>query len=136
MLSCFCCRQNLNRNKCPRGCVITRANAAGSNAVRSSTKIKAAGGYMTMGGYQTVGFTVDQAKGTGTCYSLSFIDKYGCGRCGLHPPPCDAGQYRSHPHQPPLQITQGTAGGPRNFFGSAIVHLEPSRKMSGARTND
>jgi hypothetical protein len=38
--------------------VITRANAAGSNTVRSSTKIKAAGGYMTMGGYQTVGFTV------------------------------------------------------------------------------
>jgi hypothetical protein len=59
MLSCFGCRQNLNRNKCPRGCVITRANAAGSNTVRSSTKIKAAGGYMTMGGYQTVGFTVD-----------------------------------------------------------------------------
>jgi hypothetical protein len=22
------------------------------------------------------------------------------------------------------------------FFGSAIVHVEPSRKMSGARTND
>jgi hypothetical protein len=38
--------------------VITRANAAGGNTVRSSTKIKAAGGYMTMGGYQTVGFTV------------------------------------------------------------------------------
>jgi hypothetical protein len=49
MLSSFGCRQNFYRNKCPRGCVITRANAAESNTVRSSTKIKAAGGYITMG---------------------------------------------------------------------------------------
>jgi hypothetical protein len=44
--------------------VITRANAAGGNTVRSSTKIKAAGGYMTMGGYQTVGFMVVPTSGT------------------------------------------------------------------------
>jgi hypothetical protein len=55
MLSCFGCRQNLYRNKCPRGCVITRANAADINMVRSSTKIKAAGEYMTMGGVPNCG---------------------------------------------------------------------------------
>jgi hypothetical protein len=32
--------------------------------------------------------------------------------------------------------TQGTTGGPHIFCGSAIVHAEPSRKFSGARTND
>jgi hypothetical protein len=38
--------------------VITRANAADINTASSSTNIETAGGYMTMGGYQTVAFTV------------------------------------------------------------------------------
>jgi hypothetical protein len=36
----------------------------------------------------------------------------------------------------PSTNIQGTAGGPRNICGSAIEHVEPSRKTSGARENE